>query len=266
MERLSVPLAAPGARRGPLLTVGLIGAAAAAWVGFDQWMGGMSGVGADLGAATFAGSWALMMAAMMLPSMTPVVALYDRMRAGHALDATATAAFVAGYLLMWTLVGVAAYGLVRAGDALFGDTLAWDDAGRPLAGVVILVAATYQLSPLKDRCLKHCRTPLGFLLSHWRDGRGGAVRMGMTHGLWCVGCCWGLMATLFAVGLMSIGWMAAVAGLIALERLAPARWRADRIVAGTLLVLGLALLIVPSAVPGADGGGMKMQMQMDMQQ
>jgi predicted metal-binding membrane protein len=172
------------------------------------------------------------------------------MRTGHALGTTATGAFVAGYLLTWTAAGLTAFGLVKAGEALAGDTLAWDGAGRPLAGAVVLVAAAYQLSPLKDRCLTHCRSPLGFLLSHWRDGRAGATRMGVIHGAWCVGCCWGLMATLFAVGLMSIGWMAAIAGLIALERLAPAR--AHLAVAGALAVLGLALLAAPSIVPGAE--------------
>ena len=198
----------------------------------------MEGVGADLGAATFAGSWALMMAAMMLPSMTPVVALYDRMRLGHALGAEATAAFVAGYLATWVGAGLTAFALVKAGDALLGETLAWDEAGRWVAGAVVLVAAAYQLSPLKDRCLRHCRSPLGFLLSHWRDGRAGALKMGATHGAWCVGCCWGLMATLFAVGLMSIGWMAAVAGLIAIERLAPGGSRTRYGVAAALAVLG----------------------------
>jgi predicted metal-binding membrane protein len=220
----------------------------------------MPGVGADLAAATFAGSWTLMMAAMMLPSMTPVVSLYDRMRAGHGYTRAATGAFVGGYLATWAAVGLAAYGLVRAGDAIAGDALGWHDAGRAVAGGVILLAAAYQLSPLKERCLRHCRSPLGFLLAHWRGGHYGALRMGTAHGAWCVGCCWALMATLFAVGLMSLGWMAFVAVLIAVERLAP--WNAKttrRAIAAALAVLGLALLVVPAAVPGADhprDGGM----------
>jgi predicted metal-binding membrane protein len=253
MERLTAgAIATP--RRAGLLAAALVAAAAGAWLGFAAWMGGMQGVGADLTAAAFAGSWALMMAAMMLPSMTPVVGLYDRMRLGHHLGSEATAAFVAGYLATWVAAGLIAFVLVKAGDALLGDTLAWDEAGRPLAGVVVLLAAAYQLSSLKDRCLRHCRSPLGFLLSHWRDGRAGALRMGAIHGAWCVGCCWGLMATLFAVGLMSIGWMAAVAGLIAIERLAPGGARTRYGVAAALAVLGLALLIVPDAVPGTGGG------------
>src|SRR3954468_16370205 len=192
MERLSVPLAARRRAISPLAALTIAGAGAA-WAGFGIWMGNMPGVGADLGAATFAGSWALMMAAMMLPSMTPVVSLYDRMRAGHALPRGATAAFVAGYLATWTAIGLAAYGLVRAGDAIAGGTLGWNDAGREVAAVVILLAAAYQLSPLKERCLRHCRSPLGFLLAHWRGGYSGATRMGATHGAWCVGCCWWLL-------------------------------------------------------------------------
>jgi len=200
---------------------------------------------------------------MMLPSMTPVVSLYDRMRRGHRLDGTATGAFIAGYLLTWAVVGLGAYALIRAGDAIAGSALSWHHAGRPLAGATILVAAAYQLSPLKDRCLHHCRSPLGFLLGHWRGGRGGAVRMGAVHGGWCAACCWGLMATLFALGLMSIGWMAFVAVLIALERLAPVRGTRVRVaIAAALAVLGLALLVVPSAVPGADHPAKAMRMSM----
>jgi predicted metal-binding membrane protein len=261
MERLSAgALVAP--RRAGVTAAALVVAAAAAWIGFAAWMGGMPGVGANLGAIAFAGSWVLMMAAMMLPSMTPVVGLYDRMRAGHGLDASATAAFVAGYLATWAAAGLVAYGLVRAGDAIAGGTLAWDEAGRPLAGATVLLAAAYQLTPVKDRCLKHCRSPLGFLLSHWRAGRDGAARMGVAHGAWCVGCCWGLMATLFAVGLMSVGWMAAVAGLIALERLAPGGRRTRFGVAAALVVLGVALLAFPDVVPGVGGdGAMPMMME-----
>jgi predicted metal-binding membrane protein len=170
----------------------------------------------------------------------------------HALGAAATGAFVAAYLALWVAAGLAAYGIVQAADALAGGTLAWHDAGRPLAGAVILLGAAYQLTPLKERCLRHCRSPLGFLLSHWRDGRVGALRMGVVHGTWCFGCCWALMATLFAVGLMSLGWMAFVAVLIAVERLAPGGERTRYGVAATLAVLGLMLLVAPGAVPGLD--------------
>ena len=104
-----------------------------------------------------------------------------------------------------------------------GDVLAWDTAGRWVAGATLIVAAVYELTPLKDVCLAKCRSPLGFLLGSWRDGRAGALRMGAQHGAWCVGCCWALMASLFALGVMSIAWMAFVAALIAAEKTLP--WR-----------------------------------------
>jgi predicted metal-binding membrane protein len=93
-----------------------------------------------------------------------------------------------------------------------GDPLAWDHAGRPVAGITLLVAAGYELTPLKDVCLRRCRSPRGGLLGGWRDGRTGALRMGARNGAWCVGCCWALMASMFALGVMSLAWMALVAG------------------------------------------------------
>ena len=98
-----------------------------------------------------------------------------------------------------------------------------DRAGRWIAGITLLAAGVYELTPLKDVCLGKCRTPLGFLLGSWRDGLSGALKMGSRHGAWCVGCCWALMASLFALGVMSIVWMAFVAGLIAFEKLIPSR-------------------------------------------
>ena len=109
----------------------------------------------------------------------------------------------------------------RGGHRFAGDVLAWDRAGRWVAGATLVVAAVYELTPLKDVCLGKCRSPLGFLLGSWRDGRSGALRMGAKNGAWCVGCCWALMASLFALGVMSITWMAVVAGLIALEKTVP---------------------------------------------
>src|SRR5207344_3594229 len=126
-----------------------------------------------------------------------------------------------------------------------GDPLSWDRAGRWIAGVTLLVAAVYELTPLKDVCLGKCRSPLGFLLGSWRDGRSGAVQMGMKNGAWCVGCCWALMASLFALGVMSLVWMAFVAGLIAFEKLVPSRRAATYGTAAILLLLGVLLLAAP---------------------
>ena len=104
--------------------------------------------------------------------------------------------------------------------------MAWDRGGRWAAVGVIVVAAVYELTPLKDACLTRCRGPLGFVASDWRDGRGGGVSMGVEHGAWCIGCCWALMATLFALGVMSLTWMLVVAVLVAAEKLLP--WSTPR--------------------------------------
>jgi predicted metal-binding membrane protein len=122
--------------------------------------------------------------------------------------------------------------------------------GSGVAGATLLVAASYELTPLKDVCLGKCRTPLGFLIGNWREGLGGAVRMGVRHGAWCLGCCWALMASLFALGVMSVVWMAVVAGLIAFEKLMPWRRVATYGTAALLLALGMLMLVAPDLVPG----------------
>jgi len=141
-----------------------------------------------------------------------------------------------------------------AGD-LSGDVFAWDRAGRWVAAATLLLAAIYQLTPLKDVCLGKCRSPLGLLLGSWRDGRWGAFRMGSTNGAWCVGCCWALMASLFALGVMSVAWMAVIAGVIAVEKLVPWRRAATYGVAGLLFGLGVLLLLAPHAIPGLTTPG-----------
>ena len=125
----------------------------------------------------------------------------------------------------------------------------WDGAGRWVAGATLLVAAAYELTPLKDVCLGKCRSPLGFLLGAWREGPRGALQMGAKHGAWCVGCCWALMASLFALGVMSVFWMVVVAVLIAFEKTLPWRRVATYGTAAVLLVLGVLVLAAPDAVP-----------------
>jgi len=206
------------------------------------------GAWTDLGTfAWFVGVWVVMMAAMMFPSVAPTVALYSKLTRSRSL--TAPLVFTSGYLLVWSAVGVFAFALAVVGGRLAGDVLAWDRAGRWVAGVTLLVAAVYELTPLKDVCLGKCRTPLGFLLGSWRDGLSGSLQMGARHGAWCVGCCWALMASLFALGVMSIVWMAVVAGLIAFEKLIPSRRVATYGTAGVLFVLGVLLLVAPDAIP-----------------
>ena len=151
----------------------------------------------------FLGVWVVMMAAMMFPSVAPTVALYSRMTRQRSralagrLRGRATCS--RGPRPAWSPSRSRA-----PAEPIAGDVLAWDRAGRWVAGATLLVAAAYELTPLKDVCLGKCRSPLGFLLGSWRDGTVGALRMGAKNGAWCVGCCWALMASLFALGVMSI--------------------------------------------------------------
>jgi predicted metal-binding membrane protein len=167
--------------------------------------------------------------------------------------------FVVGYLAAWTIAGLVGFVVVRGGRALDIDALSWERTGRLIAGGVVIAAAIYQLTPLKDRCLRHCRGPLSFLLEHWRPGEVGALRMGVRHGLWCIGCCWGLMAALFALGLMSIPWMALITLFIAVEKLLPWQRVAMTVVTVSLLVLGVAVALVPDRVPWLMTPGPAMQ-------
>jgi predicted metal-binding membrane protein len=241
--------------------LGLIGTllvlAAVGWAVTDERMSGM-----DAGPATDPGSlgfwlsaWAVMMAAMMFPSIAPMVIMFaavqrGKRRRGEAAPAGTTTLFVGGYLAIWTAVGLIAYAVIQSGQALDFDALHWDEAGPYLAGAVIALAAVYQLTPLKDVCLRHCRSPFAFLMDHGRPGRIGALRTGISHGAYCVGCCWALMASLIALGVMSVGWMVFIAALIATEKLLPWKAVANRGIAVLLLVLGLGVAFVPEDVPG----------------
>jgi len=202
-----------------------------------------------LGSASwFVGVWTVMMAAMMFPSVAPTVALYSRM--ARPRTPLAPLAFTTAYLLVWVAAGVAALVIANGIGALAGNVLAWDGAGRPLTGATLMVAAAYEFTPLKKVCLSKCRSPLGFLLSTWRDGWRGGLQMGLKHGTWCLGCCWALMASLFALGVMSVVWMALVAGLIAAEKLLPWRRSATYATAAVLLVIGVLAVAAPDVIPG----------------
>jgi len=245
--------------RARLGLIGLLVAVAALcwWWTAGQMEGMDDGPWSGLGAlAWFTGVWIVMMAAMMFPSVAPTVALYSRMAGERAR--LAPLLFAGGYLVTWTAVGVAAFAFAAGGAAIAGDMLAWDRGGRWVAGATLVVAAVYELTPIKNVCLNKCRSPLGFLLGAWRDGRLGAVEMGMKHGAWCVGCCWALMASLFALGLMSLVWMAFIAALIALEKTLPWRRVATYGTAAILAVLGVLVLASPPAVPAltvpSEGG------------
>jgi predicted metal-binding membrane protein len=239
-----------------LLAGTLLVASLVAWIVTVQRMRGMdAGPGTDLGGlGWYLGIWVTMMAAMMLPSAAPAVMLFarvsgERARRGQA-ELVPTWLFVAGYLAVWAAVGLAAYGVYRASVSSGTGWLAWDRAGPYVSGGALIAAGIYQLTPLKDVCLRHCRSPVHFLLHGWRSGRSGSVRMGAEHGAYCLGCCWGLMLALFALGVMSLFWMAVVGTVILVEKLAPAGRRLSHVFAVALVALGVWVAAAPGSVPG----------------
>jgi predicted metal-binding membrane protein len=245
------PNPARAAVRGHLgLVAALLAVAATGWVWTARQMRGMDeGPFTTLGQLTwFVVVWVVMMAAMMFPSVAPTIALYTRVT--RTSSPVAPWLFAGGYLLAWAAAGLVAYLVGRLLVALLGDTLAWDAAGQPLAGTTLVVAAVYELTPLKNVCLARCRSPISSLLTSWQGGPTGSLRMGARNGAWCVGCCWALMASLFALGVMSLWWMAFVAVLIAAEKLLPLHRSVTVTVAVVLFGLGILLLAAPEVVPG----------------
>ncbi|MFL5865818.1 MAG: DUF2182 domain-containing protein [Thermoleophilaceae bacterium] len=250
MEAARIPRPRPVALRGELALAGAhVGHAALAGVISDGRMDGMDmGPGSDLGGFGFyVVTWVVMMAAMMFPSVVPVVSIYRRLSRD---EPGSTSFLVAGYLATWAAAGVVAYGVFELGKAVASDALSWNNAGRPVAVGVLVVAALYELTPMKNACLRRCRGPLSFFMESWKAGRFGALEMGLKHGAWCVGCCWALMAALFALGVMSLTWMALVAALIAVEKLLPWRLVAMGSVTAVLLALAVGVAASPGNVPG----------------
>jgi predicted metal-binding membrane protein len=252
------------AARARLGLVALLFALAAGgwWWTVDRMRGMDDGPWTGLGTLSwFLAVWVVMMAAMMFPSVAPTVALYSRMT--KARSPLSPLLFAAGYLVTWTGAGLLAFAVPMAGGRIAGDVLSWDRAGRWVAGATLVLAALYELTPLKDVCLGKCRSPLGVLLGSWREGWSGALQMGMKNGAWCVGCCWALMASFFALGIMSIAWMAIVAGLIAAEKTVPWRRVATYGTATILFGLGVLLLAAPDAIPGLTIPGIHPMSQME---
>jgi predicted metal-binding membrane protein len=239
----------------------LLALTAAAWALSADRMAGMDAApGAQLGSIDwFALTWLVMMAAMMLPVLAPMVVELGRL----AKDAAAPTLFAAGYLASWVAAGLLGYAAIEGVHSLDPGVLAWGNAGRYVAAGAIAAAGLYQLSAAKDACLRRCRERAAFLCDRWRRGRLGALRMGVEHGGWCVGCSWALMAALFALGVMSLAWMAFVAVLIALEKTLPWGRAVTYSTAAILLALGVLLLAAPDAIPGLTvpgGGGAPMPM------
>ena len=226
----------------PRVVVPVLVVAAAAWA-FTVHMGSGS---MGMSAATFVGSWIVMMAAMMLPAVAPVVALYTT--AARRRLVAAVPVFVAGYLAVWAVSAVPAYAVARAVNDPLVQGRTW--VAR-LAGATLLAAAAYQLTPLKAVCLRHCRSPLSFFLARRTSLRSSraAITAGAGHGLYCLGCCWALMAVLVVLGGMQLVWALALAVVITLEKQAPWGAAFARVAAVSAAGLGIALLVFPGLLP-----------------
>jgi predicted metal-binding membrane protein len=214
------------------------------------------GTGLDLAmgmtAPLFLAMWIAMMVAMMFPSAAPMILLFDRIErskrdAGRSY--VPTAYFVGAYLAIWAAFGVLAFSLAIGVDRL-SESSAWAmDNWARVGGGLLVAAGVYQLTPVKDRCLAKCRTPIAFLMTSWREGRAGAVEMGLLHGGYCLGCCWLLFVILLPLGVMNIGAMIVITLLVFGEKCLPSGPRLARLSAIALVIYGLVVIAVPGALP-----------------
>lgn len=193
--------------------------------------------------------WAVMMAAMMLPTAAPMLVAFARMQgagAGKAGRGAPVAGFAGGYLLVWAGFSVGA-ALLQAGltDLALMSPMMMQTAA-PISGAILIAAGLYQFTPFKQACLRLCRSPMSFLMTRWREGVAGALRMGLSHGSWCLGCCWALMLALFAVGVMNTAWIVGITAYVLVEKLAPRSRLLSRLSGAGLLVAGLWLVAGPA--------------------
>ena len=190
------------------------------------------------------GMWSVMMVAMMLPTALPAVTVFDglsRHRAPNVRPAVCTGLFIAGYLAVWTIYSiVAAAGQVALSHAALLTPML-KSTSQALSIAILLAAGVFQFTALKEKCLTQCRTPFAHFLAEWRDGKAGALVLGLKHGSYCVGCCWALMAVMFVVGAMNLLWMAALTVLMLMEKVAPARWQVSQMTGGALVLLAIAI-------------------------
>lgn len=212
------------------------------------------GMGLTMGmsAVLFIAIWVVMMIAMMFPTAAPMILMFTAVYAGKRQKSQAfvpTWVFVSAYLFTWMLFGVVAYPLALGAERLAGQST-WLMTNAPrIGGALLVVAGLYQLSPLKHICLAKCRTPFQFILSSWRDGYGGAFRMGFVHGAYCLGCCWFLFVILFPLGIMNIGVMALLTALIFAEKSVPLGRQISQITGIVLIFYGVLVILVPAALP-----------------
>ena len=250
-------VSAPLKRERTLLLATLLFLAAGAWAAviWQSRMAGdeMMGLTMGMGAPLFLAVWVLMMVAMMFPAAAPMILTFSAVQAGkreRGNNWTPTWIFVAAYLLVWTVFGVLAY-VTAVGAQRLADESTWLlDHVAQIGGGVLVVAGLYQLTPLKRVCLTTCRSPLQFIMTSWRDGRAGAFRMGLGHGLYCLGCCWFLFVILFPLGVMNVVVMALVTLLIFAEKSWMWGTRMSSIAAAVLVGYGLLVFLDRAQLPG----------------
>lgn len=236
-------------------TVAVLLASLAAWLGALVLMSGMDeGPGTPLhNLPPFLVGWVVMLTAMMLPSeLNYITAFAAVLRSRHGVSIASVrrvASFVAGYGVAWITYGLAAYLLDLLVRSISPQLITWNRGGPYVAGSVLIVAGIYQVSSLKHVCLTGCRTPLSFFGRYWQEGNAGAVAMGVRHGLVCVGCCWALMAVMFAVGVMSLTWMALLTLFMFAEKVLPKGQRLAIPIAGFLWLMGIWIAVSPATAP-----------------
>ena len=250
----------------------LIVIAAAAWgvLVWQQMSMGMAMNTPTMGmrAPLFLTVWVVMMVAMMFPTAAPMILTFHQVQAGKRARGetfVATWVFVAAYLLVWSLSGVLAYAGALAAETIAANAILSGTTAARIGGMLLIIAGVYQLSPLKNVCLAKCRTPMTFILTSWRDGTWGAVRMGLEHGIFCLGCCWLLFLVLFPLGIMNVAAMVVITLIVFAEKTLPWGRLAPRATAVALVAYGAVVIAVPQALPTFPaGGGMAMPATMQM--
>jgi predicted metal-binding membrane protein len=205
-----------------------------------------------LAAPLFLATWVAMMVAMMFPAAAPMILLFDRVERGKreaGRSYVPTVYFVGAYLAIWTVFGVLAFALAGGVERLADDADWITGQWARIGGVLLIAAGLYQLTPLKDVCLSKCQSPMSFLMTSWRDGKAGAVKMGLLHGGYCVGCCWLLFVILLPLGVMNVAAMIVIALLVFGEKTLPVGHRLARVAALVLVVYGAVVILYPDAFP-----------------
>ena len=255
---------------GLLLTLAAAAWAALIWQGASAGMDmAMSSPTIGLRAPLFLAIWVVMMVAMMFPTAAPMILTFHKVQAGKRQRGevfVSTWIFVAAYLLVWALSGVAAYAGALATEAFAARAGLTPATSARIGGAVLVAAGLYQLTPFKDLCLSKCRTPITFIMTSWQDGAAGALRMGLLHGAYCLGCCWLLFVILFPLGIMNIAAMAAVTLIVFAEKTLAWGRAAARATAAALVAYGAVVVMAPQALPTFPAvGDMAMPVHMQTQ-